>query len=192
MVYKPGRHVFLAALLIAATISSWSCRSEPSPPKEATVAPPPASRPEPRVIVNAPIAGSGHELNTSVMFHDDAGQLNMTDLYLLINDPARGADGTGGCVVWDRRTTGDVFLLEDAGKKWLGPHKAGSDTVLVNSQCLVSLKNTGLAEVKGDLQWVTSVAFAKPFSGLKQVYAKAANRQHLESNFALLGSWTAN
>jgi hypothetical protein len=191
--HKPGRDVVLAALLMAVTISSWSCRKETSQPKEAaTSAAPPVARLEPTVILSTPLSGSGHELNTSVIFHDDAGQLNMTDLYLLINEPARGADGTGGCVVWDRRTTGDVFLLEDAGKKWLGPHKAGSDTVLVNSQCLVSLKNTGLAEVKGDLQWVTSVAFSKPFSGPKQIYAKAVNRQQRESNFALLGSWTAN
>lgn len=184
-------NVSIIALLIALIGSASSCRREASQAKEAAASPA-AANAEPKVIMEAPISGSGHVLTTSVMFHDDAGQLNITDVFILINDRARGADGTGGCVLWDRRATSDVFLLDDVGKKWLGPHKAGSDTVIVNSQCLVSLKNTGLAEVNSDLQWVTSIAFSRRFSGPKQIYAKAVNRQHLEGNLTLLGSWTAN
>jgi hypothetical protein len=188
--YLTRRRAHFGVLLIALSVSVSSCHTESSQPKEAAAQP--EHSPQPKVIVKAPVSGEGHLLNTSVMFHDDAGQLNMTDLYFLINEPARGVDGTGGCVLWERRSTGDIFLLDDAGKRWLGPRKAGSDAVIVNSQCLVSLKNTGLAEVEGDLQMVVSVAFAKKFAGPRRIYAKAVNRQQLESNFTLLGSWTAN
>jgi hypothetical protein len=161
--YLTRRRAHFGVLLIALSVSVSSCHTESSQPKEAAAQP--EHSPQPKVIVKAPVSGEGHLLNTSVMFHDDAGQLNMTDLYFLINEPARGVDGTGGCVLWERRSTGDIFLLDDAGKRWLGPRKAGSDAVIVNSQCLVSLKNTGLAEVEGDLQMVVSVAFAKKFAG---------------------------
>lgn len=93
MVEYPSRHhVSIIALLIALNVSASSCRREASQPKEVATYPP-ASSPEPKVITNAPIFGSGNVLSTSVMFHDDAGQLNMTDVFLLINDRARGADG---------------------------------------------------------------------------------------------------
>src|SRR5689334_4400643 len=101
----------------------------------------------PKVVPGQAISGSGKVLSTSVIFHDDGGQLNIADLYLLVNDPAHGVDGANACVVWNKRSTGEVFLLDDAGKSWLGPHRAGTSTVLVNKQCLVSLNNTGLAEV---------------------------------------------
>ena len=145
----------------------------------------------PKVIIGTPLSGSGNALNSAVSFHDDAGQTNISEVFFLVNDPGHGADGTGGCVVWCQRLTGDVYLLDDAGKNWLGPHKLGTQNVLVNHQCLLSLANTNLAESNGDLQWVVSLGFAKPFAGPKNIYAKAVNRQKLESNFALLGSWTA-
>ena len=145
----------------------------------------------PRIVLGSPIGGAGNTLTASVTFHDDAGQLNLEEFFFLINDPSRGADGTGACVTRYKRSSGDVYLLDDAGKSWLGPHKAGSKTVLVNSQCLVSLANIGLAETNGDLQWVIAVGFSPKFLGIKNVYAKAINRQKLESNFALLGVWTA-
>jgi hypothetical protein len=127
----------------------------------------------------------------AVAFHDGASQTNISEVFFLVNDQGRGVDLTGGCVVWCQRLTGDVYLLDDAGKNWLGPHKLGSKDVLVNHQCLVSLSNTGLDESNGDLRWVVSLAFTKPFAGSKNVYAKAVNAQRLDSNFALLGSWTA-
>jgi hypothetical protein len=144
----------------------------------------------PKVIPGTPLSGSGNTLTSAVVFHDDAGQTNISEVFMLVNDPGHGVDGTGGCVVWCQRLTGDVYLLDDAGKGWLGPHKLGSQNVLVNHQCLLSLGNTNVAESNGDLQWVVSLGFAKPFAGSKNVYAKAVNQQKLESNFALLGSWT--
>jgi len=39
---------------------------------------------------------------------------------------------------------------------------------------------------------VTAVAFDKSFTGSKNIYAKAINKQKKESNFALVGSWTAS
>jgi hypothetical protein len=143
------------------------------------------------VIIGTPLSGSGDLLTSAVAFHDDAGQTNISEVFFLVNDPSRGVDGAGACVVWCRRLTGDTYFLDDAGKNWLGPHKLGSKNVLVNHQCLLSLGNTGLSESNGDLQWVVSLGFAKPFAGSKNIYAKAVNRQKLESNFALLGSWTA-
>jgi hypothetical protein len=143
------------------------------------------------VVVKSPINGAGNTLSASVFFHDDAGQTNIVDLFLLVNDPVRGVDGTGGCVVWDKRSTGDVYLLDDAGKSWLGPHKAGTKTVLVNSQCLVSMANIGLAERNGDLEWIASIGFSPRFAGQKSVYARAVNGQKQEGKFALLGSWTS-
>jgi hypothetical protein len=144
----------------------------------------------PKVVNGTPLSGSGNTLTTAVAFHDDAGQMNVSEVFLLVNDPAHGVDGTGGCIVWCQRLTGDVYLLDDAGKNWLGPHKLGSPNSMVNHQCLLSLGNTNFAEVNGDLQWVVSLGFAKPFTGPKNIYAKAVNRQKLESNFALLGAWT--
>jgi hypothetical protein len=145
----------------------------------------------PKVITITPLSGSGSTLTSAVSFHDDAGQMNISEVFLLVNDPGHGVDGTSGCVVWCQRLTGDVYLLDDTGKDWLGPHKLGSQNVLVNHQCLLSLGSTNLAESNGDLQWVVSLGFAKPFAGSKNVYAKGVNKQKLESNFALLGSWTA-
>lgn len=144
----------------------------------------------PKVITGTPLSGSGDTLTLAVAFHDDVGQTNISEVFLLVNDPAHGVDGTAACVVWCQRATGDVYLLDDAGKGWLGPHKLGSKNVLVNRQCLLSLSNTNLAESNGDLQWVVSLGFSKPFAGSKSIYAKAVNGQKLESNFALLGSWT--
>jgi hypothetical protein len=145
----------------------------------------------PKVITGTPLSGSGNTLTTAVLFHDDVGQTNISEVFLLVNDPGRGVDGTGGCVVWCQRITRNVYLLDDAGKGWLGPHKLGTQNVLVNQQCLLSLANTNLAESNGELQWVVSLGFSNPFAGSKNIYAKAVNRQKLESNFALLGSWTA-
>jgi hypothetical protein len=186
--YRSRRHVLLIVTVVV--ISTSGCARDASPTQ--TADPRNVSTTAPRVIVNRPISGSGNLLSTSVMFHDDAGQMNITDVFLLINDPTRGVDGTGGCVAWYQRLTGDVYLLDDGGKSWLGPHKAGSKTTLVNSQCLISMRNSGLVEVNGDLQWVTAVGFSPRFSGPRHIYAKALNRQKQESNFELLGAWSVN
>jgi hypothetical protein len=178
--------IVLAAVGCGRSAESEKAKTEPAP------APAPAQTAALRVVPSQPISGAGKILSTSATFHDDSGQLNITDLFLVINDSAHGVDGTGGCAIWEKRPTGEVYLLDDSGKKWLGPHKAGSNNVIVNGQCLISLKNTGLAEVNQDLQWVTAVAFDKSFTGSKNIYAKAINKQKKESNFALVGSWTAS
>ena len=188
MIFLSRRQVFPIVSLVAFVLSTSGCSRETGQTKSGESAA--VSSTAPSMIVNTPVSGAGNQLSTSVMFHDNAGQMNITELFLLISDPARGADGTRGCVEWYKRSTGDVYLLDDAGKGWLGPRKAGSKGVLVNSQCLISMGNTGLGEVNGDLQWVTSVGFAQGFSGPKNIYAKALNRQNQEGNFALVGTWT--
>jgi hypothetical protein len=189
----PRLKIVLFVAVIVFTVVACRRASEPETSKaEPTTAPVPAQTTALRVVTGHPISGAGKVLSTSAIFHDDAGQLNITDLFLVINDSTHGVDGTGGCAIWEKRPTGEVYLLDDSGKKWLGPHKAGSSNVLVNSQCLISVQNTGLAEVNQDLQWVTAVAFDKNFSGPKNIYAKAINKQKKESSFALVGSWTAS
>ncbi len=183
--------LFIAAIVFPIMGCKRAPESETAKP-ESTPAAAPAQSSALRVVPGHAISGAGKVLSTSAIFHDDAGQLNITDLFLVINDSAHGVDGTGGCAIWEKRPTGEVYLLDDSGKAWLGPHKAGSDNVIVNRQCLISLKNTGLAEVNHDLQWVTAVAFDKRFTGPKNIYAKAINRQKKESSFALVGSWTAS
>jgi hypothetical protein len=146
----------------------------------------------PKVVSGEPITGSGKSLKAVVTFHDDLGPSNLAEFYMVINVPARGVDGTAACAVWCLRPTEDVYLLNDAAHKWMGPHKIGSSDVVSNTQCAINLHDTGLAEVNGNLVWTVSVDFAKPFYGPKSVFAKAINTQKLESNYSLLGTWTAN
>jgi hypothetical protein len=183
-----ARILSIVPLLVMISGCGSSATTESKSSSAAATATPPSGAP--KVIAGTPLSGSGNTLTSAVAFHDDGGQTNISEVFLLVNDPGRGVDGTGGCVVWCQRLTGDVYLLDDAGKSWLGPHKLASRDVLVNHQCLLSLGNTNVAESNGDLQWVVSLGFSKPFAGSKNIYAKAVNQQKLESNFALLGSWT--
>jgi hypothetical protein len=189
----PRVYILFVALLV---LGNFGCgqRSEsdgktpaPSQPSAAT----PAGI-APKVIPVKAIEGSGKLLKAVAIFHDEAGPSNLAEFYMVINVPARGVDGTAACAVQGHRVTDDVYLLDDTGHKWLGPHKIGSSDVVSNSQCTMNMHDLSLAEVGGNLEWTVSVTFSKNFYGSKSIFAKAINKQKLESNFALLGSWTAS
>jgi hypothetical protein len=146
----------------------------------------------PKVIPAKPITGGGKSVKAVATFHDDAGPSNLAEMYMVINTPERGVDGTAACAIQFQSLTDDVYLLDDTGHKWLGPHKIHSSGVISNSQCTLDVHDMALAEAGGNLEWTVSVTFAKHFYGPKSIFAKAINKQKLESNFALLGSWTAN
>jgi hypothetical protein len=143
----------------------------------------------PKVVLGTPIAGSGKDLKISAVVHDDSGVSNLVDIFVVTNTTQRGVDGTGGCAVWFRRATDDVFLLNDAGNDWLGPRKLRANAKLTNSQCTVNLDQTQLNEVAGNAQLQASVSFSKKFTGPKNIYIKALNQQKQESNFDQLGTW---
>jgi hypothetical protein len=142
----------------------------------------------PSVLPGDPVSGSGLLVNVAATFHDESGPANLNDLFLVINDPSKGVDGTAGCAIWCNRKSAELFLLDDAGKNWL-TLRNGAGHTLRNSQCAVSPDTTGLAEEAGNLKWVTSITFSRRFPGLKKVWAKATNRQNHESNFTMLGTW---
>jgi hypothetical protein len=143
----------------------------------------------PKIVLGAPIAGSGKSLKILAVFHDDSGVANLVDLFIVTNTAQRGVDGTAGCAIWCRRGSGDVYLLNDAGNDWFGPRKLRSNGTLTNSQCTVTLDETQLTEVNGNAQWDVSVAFSKKFAGPKNIYARAINQQKQESNSDQLGTW---
>jgi hypothetical protein len=187
-------HPVSIALFLAANLMLIGCgQKSDSDKKPAGDSQPAASAPAagaPKVVRGAPIAGSGPSLKMSPAFHDDSGVSNLVDIFVVTNTKERGVDGTAGCAVWCRRTTDDVYLLNDAGNNWLGPRKLHSSNTLANGQCTLHVDETGLSEVNGNAQLDISVSFSKKFAGPKTVYAKVLNQQKRESNFDLLGTWT--
>ena len=146
----------------------------------------------PHISPGKTIEGSGKSVRAVAMFHDEAGPGNFAEFYLVINLAVRGVDGKEACAVWCKRPTEEVYLLNDAGNNWFGPRKIGSNDVLENSQCIINLHDVAFAEIGGNLEWKVPVTFNKHFYGLKSIFAKGINKQKLESNFALLGTWTAS
>jgi hypothetical protein len=180
-------HSVSMGLFLAANLMLVGCGPKQESDKKAPDGRPIAAAP--KVVLGAPIAGSGKSLKISAVFHDDSGVGNLVDLFVVTNTAQRGVDGTAGCAVWCRRGSDDVYLLNDAGNDWFGPRKLRSNTTLTNGQCTVNLDETQLTEVNGNAQWDIAVSFAKKFAGPKNIYAKALNQQKQESNSDQLGTW---
>jgi len=189
---KAALYSLLVGLLV---LGNFSCGQRADSNGKATAPTQPAAAPPavaPKVIPGKTIVGSGKSLKSVAIFHDEAGPGNFAEFYMVINVAARGVDGTAACAIWCKRPSEEVYLLNDAGNNWFGPRKIGSTDVLSNSQCSINVHDMAIAEAGGNLEWTVPVTFTPHFHGLKSVFAKGINKQKSESNFALLGTWTAS
>jgi hypothetical protein len=147
----------------------------------------------PSVVGMTPSAGAGTVSNFNVQFSDPQGQTNITDLFLLFSNTGQGIAGNNACVAWLRRTTGQLYLLNDTGTGWGSPVTMGSPSaILGNTSCLINAQNSGLgATAGGNLLWVLQIGFSQAnFAGSHTVYAQAVNAQNATSNFQTVGTWT--
>ena len=182
----------ISAVLFSAVILAGcgnEARSKKTQPAASATRVDSVSAGPPRLVAAQRISGSGSRIGITATFHDDAGLANIVQLFAVVNIPSRGVDGTKGCAVWCKPETGDLYLLDDVGKNWLGPKKLGANDAIRNGQCQISAKDSSVADSQGNLRWVVAIEFMPPFRGQKDIYAKAVDRQNRESNFSLLGSW---
>ena len=128
-----------------------------------------------------PLAGSGSAQAFVATFTDPNGVQNVQSLSIaIVNNAAPDIESglpANGCVVNFMASSGIIQLAEDTGKSFLTTTaNSGTDQTVSNSQCTV-LGTSSSITISGDT--VTAnifVTFTASFSGAKQIFMSAENR----------------
>ncbi|MBI5281418.1 MAG: SBBP repeat-containing protein [Candidatus Solibacter usitatus] len=153
-----------------------------------TVSIPTANQP-PSAVSVAPSAGSGAAQVFTFTFTDVNGAADIAVLRVLINAQQSAA---GGCYfAWDR-TTGVIWLADDAGAAWATSARAGTADVAQNSQCAFRAAGSSIATSGATLTLAVDLAFTPAFNGQRLIFANATDAAGLTSPSPQLGSFTVS
>ena len=142
------------------------------------------SRPPDPVSISPP-SGSGYLQRFSLTVSDDGGYARIGDVLFLVGG---GLSATNSCYLWYDARSHSLSLASDAGS-WSAQAPLGSGAVLENSQCRVSVA-TAAAVFSGNLLTVgVDLTFKPAFTGPKNSYLYAANRDWETSGWRQMGTW---
>ena len=147
----------------------------------------------PSVVSLIPTSGSGStQLFTGRFATANPGGAVIEKAYILVNTII---NGTGGCMVEYSPLTNLFRLINNDGTTWTAPAAAGTNTVLSNSQCSLSVgaSSGSTSAGVGTLETVVnySLSFTGTFLGAKNVYLLASSESSaLTSGWIHAGTWT--
>jgi FG-GAP repeat len=145
----------------------------------------PAPDTAPTIDSITPNAGSGMAQTFTVQASDPDSSKDVNWIRVNFNSVFSNA---GGCYIHYSQAYNVLYLVNDAGNGYLGPAPIGTGT-LSNSQCTL---NTGSAVVSSgnSVQLMLPLTFQAGFTGAKNIYGYATDREGVSSSLAVLGVWT--
>jgi glucose/arabinose dehydrogenase len=136
-----------------------------------------------------PSSGSGFSQTFALKYSDTAGATNITTALAWFS--ASMSSGANSCISSYNRPTNALSLLNDAGSGWTSA-AVGSNGLLQNSQCVITLGNSTTVSSSGTLLTVNLAMTFKPaFAGTKNIYMYVANASGMNSGLQTRGTWTA-
>ncbi len=150
-------------------------------------------------ITLSPTTGSGSNPTFTITATDQGGFAAVDSISLLINS---SLDGRNGCWLYfaaDHSGTGyragTLALASDDTTSWADQtdvHENDTSVVSVeNSQCSVFGGPTTVSNSGNTVTLTITLTFASSFTGLKQVWVRAADVAGPSSGYQQLGSWNA-
>ncbi len=96
----------------------------------------------------------------------------------------------GACDVRYIRSGNALYIMNDAGTAILGPLTPGSAGTLKNSQCTVNGAGSAVSYSANSMILSLSLTFDPGFTGLKNMYMLAVDKENGQSGWPLRGTWT--
>jgi Putative binding domain, N-terminal len=139
----------------------------------------------------SPGDGAGSTETFTLTFEDSNGYQDLAVVNVLINNFLNGVDACYVAFVPTGATSGELFLVDDAGDGGYAsgsPISLPSSNTLQNSQCNVSATGSSVSASGNTLTLILAVTFTQGFSGNKILYT-AARSNSQSSGWQALGTW---
>jgi hypothetical protein len=120
-----------------------------------------------------PAAGSGSELTFEAKYSDAKGVGSFTRVGVLVNDALTGAHA---CYVIYSPASKQLVLVKDSGSGGF-LLESSNRTGVENSQCILNPTGWSVTTNGNELQMKATVKFKPSFSGKKNIYLYALNKQ---------------
>ena len=120
----------------------------------------------------------------SAVYSDGNGYWDLKHVYLKIGSLINGI------VVVYSRTTGHLYLVNDAGKEYVGNCRPGEAITLTNSQGILDCGLTTVSGSGNDLTVNWTITPKASFAGTKHLYLYARDNADLTAGWEDKGDWT--
>jgi len=140
----------------------------------------------PVVVGVKPESGSGFRQKFSFGFSDRNGYTDLAAVQVLINSDLAPANG---CYVHFDRKVAAVWLTNDKGDAGAGPLPLSRPGKLENSQCAIDGEASSVSASGQTLTLDLAITFKPIFSGVKNLYATASDKEGLAAGWIQRGSW---
>ncbi|MGJ5815540.1 beta strand repeat-containing protein [Paludibaculum fermentans] len=132
-----------------------------------------------------PGSGNGAAQVFSFVFADPKGATDLAWMRVLIHAQQSAVQA---CYLAVERSTGIVYLADDAGANWVQA-AMGSSAMAKNSQCTVSGSGSSMSLSGNGATVVLNVSFTAAFNGAKSVWANATDEAGATSASPQIGSY---
>ncbi len=144
----------------------------------------------PRAVAVVPASGvsiTNQSVTFSASYMDPDGNNNLAACHLRINNTTAGAKCFSG---YYNGNTNKMYILNDAGKKWLGGYVPGASAVIANSYVNVDCSKCSIIRNGNTLTVIWAVSFKSKFAGSKNIYMRATDKKKAGSGpWAKKGTW---
>jgi hypothetical protein len=135
----------------------------------------------------SPSAGAGSSQSFALQFSDTAGAADLSTAWVWFKNAATTANA---CIVYYDRASTQLFLLNDAGTRWIVAPIASNGS-LANSQCSVALGGSTTAVIAGpSLSLNLAMTFTPAFNGAKSIDMYTENSTGARTGWQTRGGWT--
>lgn len=134
-----------------------------------------------------PNAGAGMKRTFNAVYESSYGAAQVGEAWLWIGTTL--ANSGSSCVVKYSHQTFTFSLLNDAATAWQTA-TAGSQAVIQNSQCAISMQGATHAGIGNQLSVIVPVTFKSAFIGDKQLFMRAISVNWLDGGVQDRGDWT--
>ncbi len=149
---------------------------------------PAANHPPTNVNVSPSSGGrfAGKRVSFTTTYRDQDGWRDLRQVFLHIG---RTKNKRNSCrVMYDLRRN-RLYLLNNAGTRWLGGFAPGSAKVIRNSQCTLNCARTTVAKSGRTAKVRWNLVFRASFGGLKRLYLRCTDRQGGAAPWEKKGTW---
>jgi hypothetical protein len=142
-----------------------------------------------KAVSLVPNSGTGAQQTFEGTVSDPAGYKDVYRLQIVImsQDPKQSL--VNGCRAMYDVTLNQFFMINEAGRAWLGPISPGSSSTLQNGQCILSGAGSSASGSGNTLTVKANISFQASYAGAKGLYLYARNMS-INTGFVSMGSWT--
>jgi hypothetical protein len=132
-----------------------------------------------------PSSGAGLSQTFSYLFSDSNGFAALSTVYMLINPTLTWSNA---CYPYYDRVANALWLVSDTGNQVLGPVTPQSNTIVQNSQCILSGTGSSVVGSGNNLTVNVALTFKSAFAGKKNLYMNAQDSGGW-SGAQVMGTW---